>query len=71
MISTTTMMMSSPALSWVAGPTSSIITSSEGVNMQHVYLTISGTLSALATNVEFCNSDQIDLKFGYFTLYSQ
>lgn len=31
MISTTTMMMSSPALSWVVWPTSSIVTSSRGV----------------------------------------
>lgn len=52
MISTTTMMMSSPALSWVVWPTSSIVTSSEGVNAQHVYLTVSGLGSA--KNVKFC-----------------
>lgn len=34
MMSTTTMMMSSPALSWVLWPTSSIVTSSEGINGQ-------------------------------------
>lgn len=32
MMSTTTMMMSSPALSWVVWPTSSIVTSSKGAN---------------------------------------
>lgn len=54
MISTTTMMMSSPALSWVVWPTSSIVTSSEGVKGQHVYLTVTGNGLGLSKHFKFC-----------------
>ncbi len=45
------MIMSSPALSWVVWPTSSIVTSSEGVKGQHVNLTVCGSGLGSTKNV--------------------